>query len=130
LERYGKWIMISPHDIDQGAARFDKYGAGLVFVGRLLPAIRSYISIVAGISEMELHQFFIFSLLGSLVWCSVLAILGHQLGNNWSSISSAMRPYEVPITAGLALAVIAYIAYRYFRGAQERRAGHSAVDDA
>ena len=97
LERYGKWIMISPHEIDVGSARFDKYGSWLVLVGRLLPAIRSYISIVAGMSEMDLRQFFIFSLIGSLAWCTVLTVLGHQLGNNWTSISAATRPYEVPI---------------------------------
>ena len=115
LERYGKWIMISPHDIDVGSARFDKYGGLVVLIGRLLPAVRSYISIVAGISEMDLRQFFVFSLIGSLVWCSVLAILGHQLGNNWTSISASTRPYEVPITAALAIAIVAYVAFRVFR---------------
>lgn len=123
LERYGRFVMISPRDVDRGSAWFDRFGPVVVFVARLLPAVRSYVSIPAGIAEMSLRPFLIFSLLGSLVWCTLLTILGRELGDHWQKISSATRPFDVPIVIGVLVLLAAYLFWRHFRpGLAEREA--------
>ncbi len=114
LERYGKWVLISPEDVDKGSSWFDRFGSGIVLVARLLPAVRSYVSIAAGIAEMPLVPFFVFSLIGSLIWCTFLTILGHVLGDHWTRISNATRPFEVPIVVGVIVVLAAYLFYRHF----------------
>lgn len=114
VERYGKWVMISPHDVDRGTAWFQRFGPIVVFIARLLPAVRSYVSIAAGIAEMPLKPFFIFSVLGSLIWCTFLTVLGAALGAHWKNISSATRPFEIPIVAGIVVVLVAYLFYRHF----------------
>jgi membrane protein DedA with SNARE-associated domain len=115
LERHGKWVMISPRDVDRGTAWFDRFGPVVVFVARLLPAVRSYVSIAAGIARMPLRPFLIFSLLGSLIWCTFLTILGRVLGDHWNKISNATRPFEVPIVIGVVVLLVLYLFWRHFR---------------
>lgn len=114
VDRYGKWVMISSHDVDTGTAWFERYGSVVVFIARLLPAVRSYVSIAAGIAEMPLRPFFIFSVLGSAIWCTFLTVLGYELGSHWKSISSATRPFEIPIVIGIVVLLAAYLFYRHF----------------
>ncbi|HZT95924.1 MAG TPA: DedA family protein [Chloroflexota bacterium] len=120
LERYGKWILISPQDVDRGSAWFDRFGNGIVLVARLLPAVRSYVSIAAGIAEMPLPSFFAFSILGSLIWCTFLTILGRVLGDHWTRISNATRPFEVPIVVGVLVLLAAYLFYRHYWADRQR----------
>jgi membrane protein DedA with SNARE-associated domain len=118
VARYGKFVLISSHDIDRGTALFDRYGSIVVFIARLLPAVRSYVSIAAGITRMPLKPFFIFSLLGSAIWCTFLAVLGSELGSHWKDISSATRPFEIPIAVGIIVLLAAYLFYRHFWSAR------------
>jgi membrane protein DedA with SNARE-associated domain len=113
LERYGRLVMIHPQDIDRVEGWFDRFGAVVVFVARLLPAVRSYVSIAAGIGRMDIRSFVFWSILGSLAWCTFLALLGRQLGKNWQSISTAVRPFEIPLFAVVILAVAAYVLWRH-----------------
>lgn len=115
LERYGKFVMISPADVDRGSERFDRYGPIVVLIARLLPAIRSYISIAAGIAEMPFRSFLVFSLIGSAIWCTFLALLGRELGAHWSRISNATRPFDIPIVVGIIVVLAAYLFWRHFR---------------
>lgn len=78
-ERYGKYVLISRHDLDMADRLFDRYGDGIAFVARLLPVVRTYIGFPAGVARMPLVRFCIYSFLGSLPWCLGLAWVGQRL---------------------------------------------------
>lgn len=83
-ERWGRYVLLNPHDIDVAERFFDRYGPATVFVGRLLPVIRTFIALPAGFAEMNMWKFQIYSFAGSLPWCLALAYLGQQLGVQWN----------------------------------------------
>jgi membrane protein DedA with SNARE-associated domain len=82
-ERYGRWFTISPEDIDRADDWFDRHGAKAVLLGRIVPGIRSFISIPAGFNRMNLGSFLLFTTIGSSVWTSLLAGAGYLLGTNF-----------------------------------------------
>lgn len=90
LERYGRYILIRPHHIDDADRFFRRYGRWSVFIGRLLPGIRTYISLPAGIAEMPFGSFVAYSFLGSIPWTVALIIIGDTLGKNWHNIGHSM----------------------------------------
>ncbi len=83
IEKYGKYILLSHHDLDIADRWFAKYGEVIVFVSRLLPAIRTFIAFPAGVARMNLPRFIIYTFAGSLPWCLGLAYVGQKLGEQW-----------------------------------------------
>src|ERR1700754_356439 len=83
IEKYGKYILLSRHDLDIADRWFAKYGEAIVFVSRLLPAIRTFIAFPAGVARMNLTRFVIYTFAGSLPWCLGLAYVGQKLGEQW-----------------------------------------------
>ncbi len=83
VERYGKYVFIHQRQIDRAEEWFQRHGDGAVFFGRLLPGIRTYISLPAGVAEMTFGRFFFFSLLGAVPWTVLLTYMGFVLGQNW-----------------------------------------------
>ena len=83
IEKYGKYILLSRHDLDIADRWFAKYGEVIVFVSRLLPAIRTFIAFPAGVARMNLPRFVIYTFAGSLPWCLGLAYVGQKLGEQW-----------------------------------------------
>jgi membrane protein DedA with SNARE-associated domain len=83
IEKYGKYILLSRHDLDIADRWFAKYGEVIVFVSRLLPAIRTFIAFPAGVARMNLTRFVIYTFAGSLPWCLALAYVGQKLGEQW-----------------------------------------------
>ena len=83
IEKYGKYILLSRHDLDLADRWFSKYGEVIVFVSRLLPAIRTFIAFPAGVARMHLTRFVIYTFAGSLPWCIALAYVGQKLGEKW-----------------------------------------------
>jgi membrane protein DedA with SNARE-associated domain len=83
IERYGRYILLSRHDLDIADRWFAKYGEIIVFVSRLLPAIRTFIAFPAGVARMNLSRFVIYTFAGSLPWCLGLAYVGQKLGEQW-----------------------------------------------
>jgi membrane protein DedA with SNARE-associated domain len=83
IEKYGKYILLSRHDLDIADRWFAKYGEIIVFVSRLLPAIRTFIAFPAGVARMNLPRFVIYTFAGSLPWCLALAYVGQKLGEQW-----------------------------------------------
>ena len=84
IEKYGRYILLSRHDLDIADRWFSKYGEIIVFVSRLLPAIRTFIAFPAGVARMNLPRFVIFTFAGSLPWCLGLAYVGQKLGEQWN----------------------------------------------
>ena len=115
LERFGRYILISHHDLDQADRLFEKYGEGIVLFSRLLPVIRTFISLPAGVSRMHVVRFSVFTLIGAFPFCFALAYGGYVLGEHWDELRSAMRPFDYPIAAAVVIAVIWYVWHRYRR---------------
>ena len=91
-DRYGKWLLVSSDDIRKADDWFDRHGKKIVFFGRLIPAIRSLLSIPAGMSEMPFGQFLLYTSLGTTLWSGLLAYAGYQLGNNYEAIELWIAP--------------------------------------
>ena len=83
VERYGKWVLMSRHDLDRMTYFFKKYGGITVLLGRLLPVVRTFIAFPAGIAKMPQLRFHIYTFVGSWPWCFVLAYAGMKLGERW-----------------------------------------------
>lgn len=83
---YGKYILITKHDLKSADKFFKKHGDEAIFISRLLPVVRTFISLPAGIARMNFTKFSIYSFLGSLPWCYALAWVGNKFGENWDSL--------------------------------------------
>lgn len=84
IEKYGRYLLVSPHDLDLADRWFASHGEIIVFVSRLLPAIRTFIAFPAGVARMNLKRFVIYTFAGSLPWCLGLAYIGQKLGEKWN----------------------------------------------
>jgi membrane protein DedA with SNARE-associated domain len=101
LERYGRYLLIRPHEIEVADDFFRRYGAPTVFIGRLLPIVRTFISFPAGVTRMPIGKFVLFSTLGALPWSIALVYAGVQLGANWAQIREILRPFDLAILIGV-----------------------------
>lgn len=116
LERYGRYILISKHDMDIADRWFAKYGEWAVFFSRMLPVVRTFISLPAGIARMNFVKFVVFSILGAVPWSILLISAGKLAGDNWVSIRAFLHNFDYLILAVLVAAVVFYI-YRHVRKA-------------
>lgn len=108
-ERHGRWVGLSPRDLDKTHAWFERHGGKAVFLCRLVPGIRSLISIPAGIAGMPLPQFLLYTTLGSAIWTTALAAAGRALGRNYEQVEHVIGPISTAIIGGLLLAWIVRI---------------------
>ena len=118
LERNGRWIGISAADLTRSRRWFSRYGTLLVFWGRLLPGIRTLISVPAGIELMPFIPFLIWTTLGSLIWTLLLTLAGLALGESYSNVEVWIEPVSKIIKVGLviaALAVLVWLGLRIWR---------------
>jgi len=109
IRKWGKWLLIREHEYDKSKAWYQKYGQGITFASRLLPILRTFISLPAGIAKMNLTLFSALTFIGSLFWSAVLAYVGLKLGENWLSIEPYFRKFQFVIVALGAAAVVFYI---------------------
>ena len=122
LERYGKYILIRPHEIDLADAFFAKHGAATVFIGRLLPIVRTFISFPAGVARMPIGRFIAYSTAGAFLWSTALVFAGTQLGAHWQDIRHALQPFDLLIVV-IAVALIAlFVWFRLGRPGWRRAA--------
>jgi membrane protein DedA with SNARE-associated domain len=108
-ERYGKYILLSSHDLDLADRWFERYGEITIFVGRLLPVVRTFIALPAGIARMPLWRFSLYTFLGSFIWCWALAWVGLKLGEKWDTLGIYFHRFDAVVAAGLAVAIALYI---------------------
>lgn len=97
LERYGKYLLIRPHELELADRFFQKYGPATAFFSRLMPIVRTFISFPAGVARMPIGKFILYSTLGALPWSILLVWAGEQLGANWVEIRHALQPYDLAI---------------------------------
>lgn len=114
LDKYGKYIFITKHEMDIAHQWFDKYGAATVFVARLLPIVRTFISLPAGVARMDFKKMAVYSFIGSVPWCYALAYSGVILGENWTLIEDYWIYFDI-LAVLLVIGFIAYLGYKIFR---------------
>jgi membrane protein DedA with SNARE-associated domain len=110
LEKYGKYVLVTQHEVDQAEEWFQKYGELAVLASRMLPVVRTFISVPAGIARMNFLKFSFYTFIGSYPWSLGLAYGGFKLGENWEDLRRVMRPFDFPI-AGIILVVVAWFIY-------------------
>jgi membrane protein DedA with SNARE-associated domain len=115
LHRYGKYILISNHDLDRANRWFYKYGDWITFLSRLVPAVRTFISFPAGIARMPIGKFTLYAFIGSFIWSVALTWGGYILGQSWERIREIMRPFDYPIV-GIIICLIVIFVWLRLRG--------------
>ncbi|HYF94227.1 MAG TPA: DedA family protein [Symbiobacteriaceae bacterium] len=115
LERYGKYVLISKHEIDVADRWFAQRGELTVFLARLMPGVRTFISLPAGVAEMNFGRFLFYSFLGMLPWSFLFTYLGYRLGNHYSLVREYLHRFDLVIIALLAAAVGWFIWYKLRR---------------
>ena len=101
LERWGKYLLIRPHEIELAERFFERWGPATAFFSRLLPVVRTFISFPAGVARMPLGKFIVYSTAGALPWSILLVFAGQQLGANWVDIRHALQPFDLAIALGV-----------------------------
>jgi membrane protein DedA with SNARE-associated domain len=122
LERYGRYLLIRPHEIELADHFFARHGGATVFIGRLLPIVRTFISFPAGVARMRISTFIIYSTAGAFIWSALLVYAGTVLGANWADIRHALQPFDLAIAVGVVLAVIVFVWWRMGMPGRPRRA--------
>src|SRR5262250_3810422 len=105
VERYGPYFLMSHRDLDIADRWFAKYGEAAVFFSRMLPVIRTFISLPAGIARMNFPRFVLFTFIGSIPWCYLLAYIGVKMGEGWDQLRGYFHRFDIVIGLGLALAI-------------------------
>jgi membrane protein DedA with SNARE-associated domain len=117
VDRYGKWLQISSKEIDRSKGWFDRYGERAVLIGRLIPGVRTLISLPAGMAEMPMLNFLVYSTIGTAIWVSLLTYAGYVLGDNYAEIEHLLAPFS-KIVLGL---IVGFIAVWFLRKYLRRR---------
>ncbi len=120
LEKYGRWVLITRKEIETADRWFEKYGEITVFASRMLPIVRTFISLPAGISRMKVVPFTALTFLGAYPWCLFLIVSGYLLGENWEDITVYLRPVSIPLAIASVLAV-GYFFYQRIRELRRER---------
>lgn len=115
LLRYGRYVLIAPHEIERAERFFDRWGPHAVFISRLLPVIRTFIALPAGVARMRLLPFTIYTLLGSYLWCLGLAWAGMKLGQHWADLGPYFHRSD-GVIAALIVAGGGLLLYNRIRG--------------
>ena len=124
--KYGRYVLISQHDADRADAFFKKYGSATAFFSRLLPVVRTYISLPAGIAKMPFGKFIVYSFLGSFPWCLLLAYVGTLIGGNLTKLSPVFHSLDIVIIVAVVVLVALYI-WRHIRNDRKARAALAAA---
>jgi membrane protein DedA with SNARE-associated domain len=121
LERYGKYLLIRPHEIEIAERFFARWGAQTAFFSRLLPIVRTFISFPAGVARMPVRTFVLFSTAGAFIWSTVLVWAGVQLGQRWTEIRRALQPFDLVIAVVAVVGLAALLWLRLGRPLPGRR---------
>jgi membrane protein DedA with SNARE-associated domain len=109
VDRLIRWVRIDPAHIERAEIQFQRWGTGLVLVGRLMPGIRTLVNIPAGLARMSFATFFAVTLIGSYIWCTLLIGAGYVLGHEWTLISQYLKQYFPYLLAGGMAVIAAYV---------------------
>lgn len=125
LDRYGKYLLITRHDLEKADRWFARWGDWAIFISRLLPIVRTFISFPAGVVRMRFWTFALLSFVGSFIWCAALAWGGYLFGARWEELRAIMRPFDIPI----AIVILAAGGYYIYRHVQHFRTHSTPVSE-
>lgn len=109
IEKYGKYVLMSRHDLDLADRWFSRHGEATVFVARLLPVVRTFIAFPAGVARMEMKRFIAYTFAGSLPWCLGLAYVGMALGERWPVLKGYFHKFDLLIGAVIVAGLVWYV---------------------
>ena len=116
-ERWGRYVLLNTHDIDIAERFFTRFGVATVFIGRLLPVVRTFIALPAGFARMDMWKFQVYSFVGSFIWCLALAYVGQVLGTQWNdnpALKAAFHNADIVIGV-LIVAAVAWFVWNHLR---------------
>jgi membrane protein DedA with SNARE-associated domain len=128
IEKYGKYFLVTQKDLERADRWFQTRGELTVFIARMIPGVRGFISIPAGIARMNVVRFSIFTFTGALPWTIGLAWGGFLLGENYDSIRDVSKPFDIPII-GTVLVIIVWFLWRRIKEVRAESAGSEASTD-
>ena len=120
VEKYGRYILVSHRDLDVADRWFQRHGDIIVFIGRLLPLVRTFIAFPAGVARMPLIKFIVYTFVGSFIWCWALAWIGLRLGEHWDTLGPWFHRFDTVIVVVVVLGFIWY-AWRHLRNLRRSR---------
>ena len=109
IRRFGKFVLVFEYELDEAKDWFAKHGELITFTSRLLPVVRTFISLPAGISGMNIKTFAFYTFIGSFLWSLVLAYIGKTLGNNWNILAGYFHKFDLVIFVGLVSLAVFYV---------------------
>lgn len=123
VDRLGKYLLLTTSDLDRAERFFNTRGEPAVAIGRMLPIVRTFISIPAGVAEMSAVRFAVATLVGSLAWCTALSLAGFELGSKWHELTKGFSDAGYVLAALIVVAIVAFIGHRYLAVRRERAGG-------
>lgn len=126
LQRFGKWFMLSEGDLDTALEWFDRFDEYVIFFGRMVPIVRSLISVPAGLAKMNIPRFAAYTAVGTALWSFLLAFAGRLLGENWHLVSDIVNEYENVVLIAGVLVVVGFFGYRFWQR-QKAEKGNQAL---
>lgn len=120
VDRFGKYVLLTHKDLDRAEAWFARRGEPVVFFGRFIPLLRSFVSFAAGLGEMAIGKFFLYTVIACAIWCTALASVGYSLGHTYEQVVSAFSyaGYVIVALAVVAVVVIFWHRYRSYKAEQ------------
>jgi membrane protein DedA with SNARE-associated domain len=128
LRKYGRWVGTSEADYDRALGIFRKYGAVMVFVGRVIPLVRTVISVPAGADHMPFFKFLLYTTAGSAIWSGLLAYAGYVLGNNWEQVSHWMEQYSDVVYVIIAVIAVGLVGWFIYSRVRRKPATEASGD--
>jgi membrane protein DedA with SNARE-associated domain len=110
--KWGKYLLVADQDLNRALETFDRHGNQAVFIGRLIPGVRSLISLPAGLRRMDMKVFLALTLLGTVLWNSILTTAGYILGSNWEAVLEFLETYELVIQIAFGAVLLYFLARR------------------
>jgi len=124
IDRFGRYLLIRPHEIDRAHDWFERHGEAVAAYGRLIPLVRSFVSLPAGLAAMRFWRFTLYTLAGSVIWCVGLASIGHVFGDRWREIERVIQPFAWIIAGVVVVAFVVFVSRRW----EQVRREYAALD--
>jgi membrane protein DedA with SNARE-associated domain len=113
IDRFGRYLLVRPHEIDRAHDWFERHGEAVAAYGRLIPLVRSFVSLPAGVAAMRFWRFTLYTLVGSVIWCVGLASIGHAFGDRWREIERVIQPFALIIAGVVLVALVVFVSRRW-----------------